>query len=263
VQEHSAELEGTSWDVDSLMDYVQKAYERLQSHITHTSVLLNNALDTSKRVLLEGAQGTLLDIDHGTYPYVTSSSPTAGGACAGAGIGPTRVNRVMGVSKAYSTRVGSGPFPTELNNETGERLRALGHEFGTTTGRARRCGWLDLVALRYAVRINGMTHLALTKMDVLDSFETLHMCVAYRIGGELTTEYPTQCSDLEHAEPVYETVQGWNQSTQHVRQWSDLPPHAMSYITRIEEYIRVPVALVSLGADRNASFSRLGVWEGL
>lgn len=263
LQEHATELQGSPWNVDSLCDYVQKAYERLRPHIANTAMLLNDILDRGGRVLLEGAQGTLLDIDHGTYPFVTSSSPISGGACIGAGIGPTRINRVMGVTKAYTTRVGSGPFPTELEDATGEALRKYGHEFGTTTGRPRRCGWLDLVALRYAVRINGMTHLALTKLDVLDHFETLKICTAYRINGEVTTEFPAGLSDLSNVEPIYETMNGWMTATTPARSWSDLPQQTVSYISRIEDYVRVPIALVSIGADRRASFSRLAVWEGL
>ena len=196
LADHVTELGQHEWTRDKLHAHITAAYQRLAPHICDTSALINDTLDRGGRVLLEGAQGTLLDVDHGTYPFVTSSSPTAGGACIGAGIGPTRINRVLGVTKAYSTRVGSGPMPTELNDDVGEGLRARGHEFGTTTGRSRRCGWLDLVALRYAVRINGMTHLALTKLDVLDACKELKMCVAYRVGDQETRDFPADDATL-------------------------------------------------------------------
>lgn len=263
LQEHEGALKGSDWTANKLVDYLNLAYARLSPHVCNTSALLNDTLDRGGRVLLEGAQGTLLDIDHGTYPFVTSSNPTAGGACIGAGIGPTRINRVLGVTKAYATRVGSGPFPTELHDQEGEELRKRGQEFGTTTGRARRCGWLDLVALRYAVRVNGMTHVALTKMDVLDACESLKLCVAYKIRGQEIREFPTDEADLAVAEPVYETLTGWQRDTSGARTWADLPTKAAGYISRIEAYVRIPVALVSVGADRNATFSRLAVWEGL
>jgi adenylosuccinate synthase len=261
--EHGSELSGIEWTVERVCDYLLKAYARLEPYICNTPALINDVLDHGGRVLLEGAQGTLLDIDHGTYPFVTSSNPSAGGACIGAGIGPTRINAVMGVAKAYSTRVGSGPFPTELADATGELLRKTGHEFGTTTGRPRRCGWLDLVALRYAVRINGITHLAITKLDVLDVFDELQICTGYRIRGNETNEFPTHLSDVEAIEPVYASMRGWKRSTEAVRSWSELPKEAIAYISRIEEYLRVPVALVSIGAERTASFARLAIWEGL
>lgn len=260
-QEHDAELAGCDWTQERVVQYLIAAYQRLRSHVCNTAQLINDRLDRGGRVLLEGAQGTLLDIDHGTYPFVTSSSPTAGGACIGAGIGPTRINRVLGVTKAYGTRVGAGPFPTELNDAVGEKLQTQGQEFGTTTGRRRRCGWLDLVALRYAVQVNGMTHLALTKLDVLDGFDTLRVCTQYKRHGEVLQAFPTDAHVLEQIEPVYEDVKGWNTSTEQARKWSDLPAEAMAYISLIEDYVRVPVALVSVGADRTASFSRLAIWE--
>jgi adenylosuccinate synthase len=263
LDEHGEALHGCGWDAEKLCVHLCRAYARLLPHICNTAMLLNDTLDRGGRVLLEGAQGTLLDIDHGTYPFVTSSSPTAGGACIGAGIGPTRVNRVLGVTKAYATRVGSGPLPTELHDTDGEQLRARGQEFGTTTGRPRRCGWLDLVALRYAVRINGMTHLALTKLDVLDACDTLKLCTAYRVDGQVVKDFPADEASLSRVQPVYETLQGWQQSTCAARSWGDLPPAATAYISAIEAYVRVPVALVSIGADRLASFSRLAIWEGL
>ena len=261
--EHAAELEDCAWDVDKTVEYLCKCHTRLSPLICDTSSFLNDTLDRGGRVLLEGAQGTLLDIDHGTYPFVTSSNPTSGGACIGAGIGPTRINVVMGVSKAYATRVGEGPFPTEIHGAEGERMREAGHEYGTTTGRPRRCGWIDLVALRFAVRVNGMTHLALTKLDVLDELEEIAMCTAYKICGEEVSSFPMDVSDLDEVEPILEWLPGWTEKTTEARSWNDLPAKANSYISRIEEALRVPVALVSVGADRAATFSRLAVWEGL
>jgi adenylosuccinate synthase len=261
--EHHSEIGETDWTVERTVAYVTKAHSRLAPHVCDTSVFINERLDEGGRVLLEGAQGTLLDIDHGTYPFVTSSNPTAGGACIGAGIGPTRINVVMGVSKAYTTRVGSGPFPTELTDEAGVRMREAGREYGTTTGRPRRCGWLDLVALRYAVRVNGMTHLAITKLDVLDELDEIRVCTAYRVAGKEVEHFPADQATLDRVEPVLETLPGWKSSTQGARVWSDLPAPAISYITRIEEVLRVPVSLVSVGADRAATFARLAVWEGL
>jgi adenylosuccinate synthase len=263
LKEHESELEGVDWTADKLVEYLVRMHKRLAPHLCNTPALVNDTLDRGGRVLLEGAQGTLLDIDHGTYPFVTSSSPTAGGACIGTGIGPTRINAVLGVAKAYTTRVGAGPFPTELHDRTGELLREAGHEFGTTTGRPRRCGWLDLVALRYAVRINGLTHLCITKLDVLDSFEEVKLCSAYRVNGKETRDFPSQVSALESIELVYESMHGWRQPTTEARSWSELPREAIAYISRIEDYLKVPVAMVSVGAERTASFARLAIWESL
>ncbi len=261
--EHASRLQGCEWTAQKTIDYLVKSYERLKPHIGNTSEIVNEILDRGGRVLFEGAQGTLLDIDHGTYPYVTSSSPTAGGACIGAGIGPTRINVVMGVAKAYATRVGSGPFPTELKAAVGEKLQKDGHEFGTATGRTRRCGWLDVVALRYALRTNGMTHVALTKLDVLDDFDTIGICTAYELDGERITRFPSRADELERVKPVVEELAGWKTSTRDARSWADLPSQAIKYIARVEELLGIPVALVSVGADRNATFARLAIWEGL
>ncbi len=261
-EEHGSRLEGCDWDVDKTVDYLVKSFERLKPHIGNTSEIVNEILDRGGRVLFEGAQGTLLDIDHGTYPFVTSSSPTSGGACIGAGIGPTRVNVVMGVAKAYTTRVGSGPFPTELLDAVGEKLQRDGHEFGTTTGRTRRCGWLDAVALRYALRTNGMTHVALTKLDVLDDFDEVGICTAYELDGERITRFPSRVDELERVKPIYELLPGWKSSTTGAKSWAELPPQAIKYIARVEELLGIPVALVSVGADRNATFARLAIWEG-
>ncbi len=259
-REHEGKLKGCDWTEERTVAHLEACYARLAPHICDASLEINNILDAGGKVLLEGAQGTLLDIDHGTYPYVTSSNPIAGGACIGAGVGPTRIDRVLAVTKAYSTRVGEGPFPSELDNETGILFRTKGGEFGTTTGRPRRCGWLDLVALKYAVRVNGVTHLAVTKLDVLDSFDELKICTAYKIGDTIINDYPVG-TDLSLVEPIYQTMEGWRTSTEQARKWSDLPPHATAYISRIEEILRVPVAIVSVGAERTATFSRLAIWR--
>ncbi len=225
--------------------------ERLCPFITDTSLLINDALDARKSVLLEGAQGTLLDIDHGTYPFVTSSNPTAGAACTGLGLGPTRIERVLGVTKAYTTRVGEGPFPTEANDEAGKRMTERGNEFGTTTGRQRRCGWLDLVALRYAVRISGITELALTKLDVLSGFDTLSVCVAYRTReGEVLTELPANQTVYHGCTPVYDDVPGWSEEIVGVQDIEQLPRAARDYVSMITETTAVPVALVGTGQGR-------------
>jgi len=227
--------------------------EQLAPYVADVSVLLNQAIDQGKTVLCEGAQGTLLDIDHGTYPYVTSSNTTAGGACTGSGIGPTRVDEVIGVTKAYTTRVGNGPFPTELLGEAGERLRSLGHEFGATTGRARRCGWFDAAILRAASRINGLTSIALTRLDVLDELESLRLGIGYRYGDETLEEFPADPQVLEKCEPIYEEVAGWQTPTTDVRNIDDLPPQARIYVERISELSRAPVSLISVGPEREST----------
>jgi len=220
-------------------------------HIADTDVLVNEAIAQKRHVLLEGAQGTLLDIDHGTYPFVTSSSAAAGGACTGLGVGPTRISKVLGIVKAYTTRVGSGPFPTELHDRTGEILRERGGEFGATTGRARRCGWLDTVILRHAARINGLSGIVLTKLDILDGMETLKICVAYKHKGKLIKEMPKELSVIEACVPVYEEVKGWKESTLGVRDFRKLPKKAQAYIKRIEELIGVKAAIISTGQKRD------------
>ena len=264
LQAHAAVLgDDCPWQEANLVDWLHRAYQRLQPLIVSTPPRINAMLDRGGRVLLEGAQGTLLDIDHGTYPYVTSSSPSAGGACLGSGIGPTRIGGVLGVTKAYTTRVGSGPFPTELQDATGELLRRTGQEFGTTTGRPRRCGWLDLVALRYAAQINGMTHLALTKLDVLDGVAELQLCLGYKLGDRTLTDFPTDEASLAAAQPIYEMLPGWRQDTTQVRAWADLPAAARALVARIEAFIGIPVALIGLGADRHATLVRQPLWEQL
>lgn len=230
--------------------YLEMA-DRLVPFVTDTSLLLWNAVSQGRNVLFEGAQGTLLDIDHGTYPFVTSSNPTAGGALIGAGLGPTAVDTVVGVSKAYISRVGSGPFPTELFDEVGDWLVDKGREFGTVTGRRRRCGWLDLVALRYAARINGLTHLFLTKLDILSGLDTLKVAVGYEGGGQSHDEFPRQQRVLYKCEPVYETLEGWSEDISGARRFEDFPPAARQYIRFIEEAVGVPVGWVSVGPERS------------
>jgi adenylosuccinate synthase len=221
--------------------------------------LVDRALRERKTVLLEGAHATLLDLDHGTYPFVTSSSTVAGGAAPGIGIGPTRIDEVIGVAKAYVTRVGEGPFPTEIEGPDQERLRELGGEFGTVTGRERRCGWLDLVALRYAVRLNGMTSLALTKLDVLSAFGELPVCVRYRLrDGSETEEFPAYQSDFHHCTPVYEILPGWAEPLDEVSDLADLPDAARRYVSFVEEQLGVEVSLIGTGRERERVLARPG-----
>jgi adenylosuccinate synthase len=225
--------------------------DRLRPHIIDSSLKLYNAIQRKRNILFEGAQGTLLDLDHGTYPYVTSSNPVAGGACIGTGVGPTMIDRVIGVAKAYTTRVGEGPFPTELNGEIGELLCDRGAEFGTTTGRKRRCGWFDAVIGRYAVRINGLDCLAVTKLDVLDELEQIKVCVAYRVDGDRCDHFPNDSQKFARCEPIYETLPGWQRSTAECRSLEDLPKEALNYLKFLAELMDVPIAIVSLGAGRD------------
>jgi adenylosuccinate synthase len=231
-------------------EYLQHA-DFLRPHVTDTSAVLNRALDDGKTVLLEGSQGTLLDVDHGTYPFVTSSNPTAGGACAGAGIGPTRIDGVVGILKAYTTRVGAGPFPTELLDADGEQLRRVGGEVGVTTGRPRRCGWFDAVIARYATRINGLTSVFLTKLDVLTGWQRIPVCVAYEIDGVRHEEMPMTQTDFHHAKPIYEHLDGWSTDLSSARSLEALPEAARAYIMAVEELTRAPVAAVGVGPDRD------------
>jgi adenylosuccinate synthase len=233
-----------------ITEYLQYA-ERLRPFIIDSSLKIYEAVQKRKNILFEGAQGTLLDLDHGTYPYVTSSNPIAGGACVGAGVGPTIIDRVIGVAKAYTTRVGEGPFPTELDCEIGQLLCDRGAEFGTTTGRRRRCGWFDAVIGRYAVRINGLDCLAITKLDVLDELDEIKVCVAYEIDGTTCDHFPTIASLFAHCKPIYKTVPGWKQSTTHCRTLEDLPQQALDYLKFLAELMEVPIAIVSLGASRD------------
>jgi len=242
-------------EVDAVVQEYLGYAERLGGHVVDTSLLLARALDEDKVVLLEGSQGTLLDVDHGTYPFVTSSNPTAGGAAAGAGIGPTRIDRVVGILKAYTTRVGSGPFPTELHDEMGEHLRKTGAEIGVTTGRLRRCGWFDGVIARYATRVNGLTDLFLTKLDVLSGLDKVPICVAYEVGGERLDEMPMTQTDFHHATPIYEHLDGWWEDISGARAVADLPANARAYVDRLEEISGCRVSAIGVGPDRDATIS--------
>ncbi|MEU8250094.1 adenylosuccinate synthase [Nonomuraea sp. NPDC048916] len=240
-------------DANAVVDEYLGYAERLRPHIADTSLVLNKALDDGKFVLLEGGQGTLLDIDHGTYPFVTSSSPTSGGACAGSGIPPTRLTRVIGILKAYTTRVGSGPFPTELVDEMGEWLRQTGGEYGVTTGRNRRCGWFDAVIARYATRINGVTDFFLTKLDVLSGLERIPVCVAYEVDGVRHDEIPMTQTEFHHAKPVYEELPGWQEDITGAKTFDDLPPNAQAYVRALEEMSGAPVSAIGVGPARDAT----------
>jgi adenylosuccinate synthase len=241
--------------VDEVVEDLMQHAERLQPYVADTSLLLNRALDENKVVLLEGGQGTLLDVDHGTYPFVTSSNPTAGGACAGSGIGPTKITGVVGILKAYTTRVGSGPFPTELLDEDGEKLRTIGGERGVTTGRPRRCGWFDAPIARYATRINGLTDIFLTKLDVLTGWEKIPVCVAYEIDGKRSEELPMTQTEFHHAKPIYEMLPGWSEDISGAKTMEDLPVNARAYIKFLEDVSGTPISAVGVGQDRNATIS--------
>jgi adenylosuccinate synthase len=225
--------------------------EQIRPYVADTSLVLNQALDNGKTVLLEGAQATLLDVDHGTYPFVTSSSPTTGGACVGAGIGPTRITKVVGILKAYTTRVGAGPFPTELTDAQGEWLRKAGGEFGVTTGRPRRTGWFDAVIARYATRVNGITDYFITKLDVLSGLEKVPVCVAYEVAGARHDEIPMTQTEFHHARPIYEYLDGWGEDISAAREFADLPRGAQRYVRALEEMIGAPVAAVGTGPRRD------------
>jgi len=232
----------------------------LRSFVTDTSEELNDAIDAGKKIVFEGAQATLLDLDHGTYPYVTSSHPIAGGACIGSGIGPRKINKVVGVVKAYTTRVGSGPFPTELDNEIGEFLREEGHEYGTVTGRARRCGWLDAMVVRYAGRVSGMDYLAITRLDILDKLEKIRMCVGYTANGKPVKGMPASLKELAAVEPIYEDFDGWQTATSEVRKYEDLPEQAKVYLERFAEVVGVPIGIVSVGPGREQTMILTDLW---
>jgi adenylosuccinate synthase len=238
-------------DAQAVIEEYMGYADRLRPHIVDSSLMIDRAVRQRKNILFEGAQGTLLDLDHGTYPYVTSSNPVAGGACIGSGVGPTMIDRVIGVAKAYTTRVGEGPFPTELRDHLGDQLCALGAEFGTTTGRQRRCGWFDAVIGRYAVRINGIDCVAITKLDVLDEMDEIQVCVAYEIDGEKHHELPSSARQFAQCKPIYKTMPGWKQSTAQCRSLDDLPKEALNYLKFLAELMDVPIAIVSLGASRD------------
>ncbi|WP_277454003.1 adenylosuccinate synthase [Janibacter sp. DB-40] len=243
-------------DVDLVVEELLSYADRLRPMVTDTSLELEQALDAGKNVLLEAGQATLLDVDHGTYPFVTSSSATAGGACTGSGIPPTRVSRVIAILKAYSTRVGEGPFPTELFDDDGEFLRKTGHEYGTTTGRPRRTGWLDAVVGRYATRINGVTDFVITKLDVLTGLERVPICVAYEIDGERVDQMPVNQSDVHHAQPIYEYLDGWWEDITQCRSFDELPANAQAYVLRAEELIGARVSAIGVGPGRDEIIQR-------
>jgi adenylosuccinate synthase len=245
-------------DVDEVLETVQAAGREIEHRIADTRLLLNQALDRGETVLLEGSQGTLLDVDHGTYPFVTSSNPTAGGAAVGSGIGPMRISRVIGILKAYTTRVGSGPFPTELHDAMGERLRKIGGEVGVNTRRPRRCGWFDAVIGRYATRVNGITDFFLTKLDVLSGLEKVPVCVAYEVDGRRCDEMPMTQTDVHHAVPVYEELPGWWEDISQCRTFEELPRNARDYVLRLESMIGARVSAIGVGPGRDQTIERAG-----
>ncbi|MFD4035053.1 adenylosuccinate synthase [Streptomyces sp. NPDC058637] len=232
--------------VEEMLQYA----EQIRPYVADTTLILNNAIDEGKVVLFEGGQGTLLDVDHGTYPFVTSSNPTAGGACTGSGVGPTKISRVIGILKAYTTRVGAGPFPTELLDEDGEALRRIGGERGVTTGRDRRCGWFDAPIARYATRVNGLTDFFLTKLDVLTGWEQIPVCVAYEIDGKRVEELPYNQSDFHHAKPIYENLPGWSEDITKAKTFDDLPKNAKAYVKALEEMSGAPISAIGVGPGR-------------
>jgi adenylosuccinate synthase len=255
LQERNALLEKVYGEkpmtIKELEDWVKKFSEPLKEYrCRDVSSVVFKALKNGKRVLFEGAQGALLDVVHGTYPYVTSSSTIAGSACTGIGIGPTNISKVVGIMKAYATRVGAGPFPSELDNDIGERIRTVGNEFGATTGRPRRCGWLDLVSLKYSIRLNGLTNLALMKMDVLSGIEKIAVCTGYNIRGEIVTDFPPNTADLEVAQPILEWMSGWREDLARISSLKDLPRAAMNYIDFIGNHLATPIDVISVGPGR-------------
>ncbi|HHY28656.1 MAG TPA: adenylosuccinate synthase [Desulfitobacterium dehalogenans] len=243
-------------DYDTIYKEYSGYAQRIRNFVADSSLVVDESLKAGEKILFEGAQGTLLDLDHGTYPFVTSSHPIAGGACIGAGVGPTRINRVVGVIKAYTTRVGEGPFPTELGDETGELMRQKGHEFGTTTGRARRCGWFDAVIARYAVRVSGISDFALMKLDVLSGFDKIKICVGYRINNEVIYEFPQSQKIFKVCEPVYEVMEGWHENITGVTRFEDLPKAAQEYVRRIELLTETQITLIAVGPGREQTIVR-------
>jgi adenylosuccinate synthase len=249
-------VQDNAMDWRPVFDQLLKYGERMRPWVRDVSLMLSDAMRNGRAILFEGAQGTLLDIDHGTYPYVTSSNASIGGVCTGLGVGPRAIGGVLGVAKAYTTRVGEGPLPTELSGEMGDRLRESGHEYGAVTGRPRRCGWYDAVAVRYGVRINGLDALALTKLDVLDGLERIEICTSYRFGSRRLTEFPSDIAQLAACEAVYESMPGWSEPTRGVRRFADLPDAARRYVARLEEVSGVPAAIISTGSGREDTIMR-------
>jgi adenylosuccinate synthase len=253
-------VQDSTMDWKPVLDQLVKHAERMRPMVRDVSVLLSESMRAGQSILFEGAQGTLLDIDHGTYPYVTSSNASIGGVCTGLGVPPKAIGRVLGVVKAYATRVGEGPFPTELSGEMGNRLRESGSEYGAVTGRPRRCGWYDAVAVRYAARINGLDGLALTKLDVLDGLESIQICTSYQYGGRTLRDFPSDVGQLAQCEPVYESMPGWSEPTKGVRRFDDLPSAARRYIEKLEDVSGVRASIISTGSERDDTIVRDEVW---
>jgi adenylosuccinate synthase len=254
-------VQDSTMDWKPVLDQLLTHAERMRPMVRDVSVLINESMRAGRSILFEGAQGTLLDIDHGTYPYVTSSNASIGGVCTGLGVPPKAIGRVLGVVKAYATRVGQGPFPTELFGEMGNRLRESGSEYGAVTGRPRRCGWYDAVAVRYAARINGLDGLALTKLDVLDGLESIQICTSYQSGGRTLNDFPADVGQLAQCQPVYESMPGWSEPTKGVRRFDDLPAAARKYIEKLEEVSGVRASIVSTGSERDDTIIRDEVWK--
>ncbi len=265
ILEHKNNILTKVYGVSPLsLDEIYRQYcqhgERLKTYITETAIMIEAAIDRGQLVMLEGAQGTLLDPDFGTYPYTTSSSPLSAGGCLGAGIGPTRITHVLAVCKAYCTRVGGGPMPTELLDKTGNLIREEAHEYGTTTGRPRRCGWFDAVAARFSTRINGFTGAAITRLDILDILPDLKICVSYRVDGKIIDNFPTDVATLARCQPVYEELPGWQVSTKDVRKFEELPAEARQYINRLEELMNCPINLVCVGPERDETIEKTPIF---
>ncbi|GAA0702451.1 adenylosuccinate synthase [Paraclostridium ghonii] len=248
------------FDFDAIYNEYLGYAEQIRSYVDDTSVVVYEAIKAGKKVLFEGAQGTLLDLDLGTYPFVTSSHPTSGGFSVGAGVGPNMIKDVVGIVKSYTTRVGEGPFVTELNDETGDKIRTQGREFGTTTGRARRCGWFDAVIVRYAARVNGLTSISLMLLDVLTGFDTVKICTSYKMGDKILKEFPASLEDLAKCEPIYEELEGWSEDLTGIEKYEDLPQNAKKYIAKIEELIGVSVDMVSVGPNRAQTIVRKNIF---
>jgi adenylosuccinate synthase len=253
--------ETTGFDAEEIIAEYAKYREIIRPYVTDTSVVLNDAIDQGRRVLFEGAQGVMLDIDQGTYPFVTSSNPVAGGVTIGSGVGPTKIRHVVGVSKSYTTRVGDGPFPTELDNEIGERIRRIGNEYGTTTGRPRRVGWFDSVVVRHARRVSGITELSLNSIDVLTGLDTIKICVAYNYRGKVMEEFPASLNILAECEPIYEEFAGWTEDITGAKSLEELPQAARHYVERISQLTGIPIAILSVGPKREQTMLLRGVFE--
>ena len=244
-------LNEKGFEFSEIFDEYLQYKNRLERYVKNTSLILHEEIQKGKHVLFEGAQGALLDLDHGTYPFVTASNTLAGNACAGAGIGPTMISSVIGVAKAYTTRVGEGPFPTELQDEIGEKIRERGGEYGATTGRPRRCGWFDAVAVNHSIRVNGIREMVITKLDVLNDFDTIKICVGYRVGGQVLCHLPSNLEIMRHSEPVYEEMKGWKSEIKGARNFKDLPRHAQGYLKRIQKLIGTKITMISVGSERD------------